>query len=166
MEMVDIYTRDGKFTGRTVEKHTPLQPGDYLRHAIVIMKTAEGYIMQQRSLRARHFPGRWDVTGGGVTSGEAPDAAAAREAMEELGVSIRPEDMRLMHTEIMPWGEDTGGILYLYAARTSVPEGGFRIAEREVNAVKLVPYGEFCKEISYNKTPGFMAAVARTEREF
>ena len=53
MEYIEIFTREGK------------------------------YVVQQRSLRARYYAGKWDMTGGGVRSDETPKEAAVRELSEE-----------------------------------------------------------------------------------
>lgn len=166
MERFDVYDKNGIFTGRIKRVDERLLPGEYRKHAIVIMKTRDGrYIMQQRSLAARYLPGKWDVTGGGVSSGEDTAQAAVREAREELGIEIDPREMRLFHSEILPWGDDIGGLLDLYGARVDVPEGAIAFDAREVNAVKLVGYDEFAREVAYNKSREFMQALARIERE-
>jgi len=46
-----------------------------------------------------------------------------------------------------------------------VPEGGFRIAEREVNDVKVVDFDEFLKNVMYNKSDEFRKALVRIDRE-
>ena len=164
VEMSDIFDENDVYTGITVPKHTPLLPGQFKRHAVIILKTEKGYIMQQRSLKARFFPGKWDVTGGAVMAGEAPIDAAAREAMEELGVTAH--EPRLFHREKLHWENGTGAEMYVYAARAEIPEKGMRIDPTEVNDVKIVGFSEFCREISYNKTAEFMEAMARIEKEF
>ena len=165
MEMREIFLRDGTPTGRIVEKHTQLNDGEYFLHAVIILATREGqYIMQQRSLKARWHAGRWDVTGGGVSAGETSAQAAAREAHEELGVEVRPEDCRFVFREVTDWKEDPGGLIVdMYFAYAQVPEGGLRICEMEVNDVKLVDYEEFTRNIGFNKTPEFMEAIRKIE---
>ena len=166
LEYVDICDVRGNFTGVVKEKHEPILPGEYRRHAIVVLKTREGkYVLQQRSLRARYFPGAWDATGGAVASGETGAQAARREALEELGVSVDIADMRLIYTELQDWGNDTGLIVETYAARVDVPQGGFTLAEMEVNDVRLVDYAEFEEAVMHNKTEGFRAALRRIEAE-
>lgn len=166
MEMRDIYLRDGTFTGRSIEKHAPIQKGEYLLHAILIMKTMDGdYIMQQRALKAKYYPGRWDVTGGGVRAGETSAQAAVREALEELGVEAEPESLAHMLREITEWGEDYGMICDTYAARVEIPEKGFTINRWEVNDVKVVKFDEFLKCVTYNKTDDFYRMLERVERE-
>lgn len=130
------------------------------------MKTPDDlYVMQQRSLKAKYSPGEWDVTGGGVISGETSAEAAVREAYEELGVSVRPEALRHMLREITYWGEDYGMICDTYAARVELPADGFAIAEYEVNDVKCVPFEEFLETVTYNKTDVFREMLERVERE-
>ncbi len=166
MEMRDVFLRDGTFTGRRIEKHTPMRKGEYLLHAIILMKTEDDlYIMQQRSLKAKYSPGEWDVTGGGVLSGESSREAAAREAMEELGVTVQPERLIHMLREITEWGEDYGMICDTWAARVTLPAGGFRISEYEVNDVKCVPFEEFLETVTYNKTQAFREMLRRAEAE-
>lgn len=164
--MRDVYRRDGAFTGMRIEKHAKMEKGWYLLHAIVILKTPEGgYIMQQRSLKAKHSPGRWDVTGGGVTAGETSAHAAAREAQEELGVEVDPGSLRHMLREITEWGDGYGMICDTYAVRAEVPPNGFQIAEREVNDVKVVDFDTFLSTVTYNKTEAFREMLMRVERE-
>lgn len=70
MEMRDVFDKDGRFTGKTVPKHAQLEKGEYFLHAIVILRMEDGgYLLQQRSLKARWYAGAWDVTGGGGIRG-------------------------------------------------------------------------------------------------
>lgn len=65
MELRDVFTRDGIFTGKAIEKGTKISAGEYLYHAHIITKNKDGrYLLQQRSMNACYFPGKWDVTGG------------------------------------------------------------------------------------------------------
>ena len=166
MEKRDVFLRDGTFTGLTIEKHTPMQKGWFLRHAVIIMKTMDGqYVMQQRSLKAKYSPGEWDVTGGGVVSGETSAQAAVREALEEVGVEVKMENLHYMMSELHYWGEEYDMICDTYAARVNLPENGFKISEYEVNDVKCVPFEEFIGTVSYNKSEAFCEMLRRVERE-
>ena len=166
MEMRDVFLKDGTFTGKSIPKHTPMQKGWYLLHAVIIMKTMDGqYVMQQRSLKAKYSPGEWDVTGGGVISGETSAQAAVREAQEEVGVTVEPDRLGHMLREVHYWGEDYGMICDYYAARVELPEGGFRIAEYEVNDVKCVPFDQFLETVRYNKSEAFCGMLRRVEEE-
>ena len=139
MEMREVFLRDGTPTGRIVEKHAQGEGGEYFRHAIVIMRVPDGrYILQQRSLKARWYPGKWDVTGGGVAAGETPAQAAAREAYEELGVRVDPAALKHVLRYITDWEDGSGGLIVdMFFAEVEIPEGGFDIDRYEVNDVKL-----------------------------
>ena len=43
VEMADIFDENDVYTGITVPKHTPLLPGQFKRHAVIILKTEKGY---------------------------------------------------------------------------------------------------------------------------
>ena len=91
-EMIDVYNSAGEWTGRVVEKRTPLFGDDHFLHVVALLRGRDGlYLLQQRSLKSKHGPGRWDITGGGVTHGENSREAIAREVLEELGLACAPE---------------------------------------------------------------------------
>ena len=175
MEYIDIYTRDGKFTGVTRPKHDSKKPGEYYRHALVIMKTADSpapgegegqYIVQQRSLKARYYPGKWDMTGGAVMAGEAPEAAAIREVQEELGITIPAKELTTAFEKIVDWEDDgTGLLLTVYMCRVEVPEGGFKFDKCEVNDVKVMPFKEFLHHVSDHNDEDFCDELREIERK-
>ena len=61
----------------------------------VIIKTRENKYLLQRRWRRRglYFPGFWGLFGGGVRANEAPESAARRELIEELGLHVRALEM-------------------------------------------------------------------------
>ncbi|MBO4367606.1 MAG: NUDIX domain-containing protein [Clostridia bacterium] len=166
-EYRDVHTREGVPTGEVREKHAPSRPGDYFLHTIDILRCRDGrYILQQRSLKSRYYPGVWDVTGGGVDSGETPIQAGIREAQEELGLLIRPEDMRDIYRYYADWDDGSGLILYVYGCSVDLPEGGLTPAEKEVNAVRLASFQEYFDAVTWNKDAGFKKALQEFEESF
>ncbi len=173
MESRDVYTRDGKPTGRIADKHER-RPGDYYLHTIIILKTADSpapgtgegrYVMQQRSLKARFYAGKWDVTGGGVQAGETPRAAAVREAQEELGLTVKAEELKLYHEYTVSWPDGTGLFISLFACRVEVPAGGIQFDPYEVNDVSVVPFRTFFEAVMDHNDEAFGEALKRIERE-
>ena len=166
-EYRDVYTRDGVKTGEIREKHAPDCPGDYFLHAIDILRCRDGrYILQQRSLKARYYAGVWDVTGGGVKSGETPMEAGIREAREELGLVIRAEDMREIHRYYADWDDGSGLILFVFGCTVDLPEEGLRPDEFEVNDVRLVSFEEYYDAVMFNKDEAFGRALRAFEGSF
>ncbi|WP_026665442.1 hypothetical protein [Butyrivibrio sp. FC2001] len=71
MEYIEVFTREGKPTGKTIEKHEKKLSGEYFRHVLIIMKTKDSpapgkgegrYVVQQRSLRASFTGTSWIIT--------------------------------------------------------------------------------------------------------
>lgn len=164
MEYRDIYTADGACTGKRIAKGEALTAGEYLYHVHIIMKNADGlYVMQQRSFKAKHSAGQWDVTGGGVTHGETGAEAAAREALEELGIRIDPKDALLAGRQVEHW--DVGGLITdIYAAWVDVDPENLTLSPREVEAARLVPFEEFAETVTYNKTGEYRRLLEAIDR--
>ncbi|MEV4560290.1 NUDIX domain-containing protein [Kitasatospora sp. NPDC049285] len=76
----------------------------------------------------------WEFPGGVVEPGEAPTAAAVREAAEELGLRLSPDDLRLLAVDWEPGGgRGRGGLRLVY-------DGG-RLTPADVLRLRL-PAGE------------------------
>ncbi len=65
----------------------------------------------------------WTVPGGKVEEGERLDAAAARELLEETGLRVAPEQLRLVHTIQVREGWDGKGPFLLTVFATTSWEG-------------------------------------------
>ena len=172
MEYREVYTRGGAPTGEIVEKHAPRRPGDYFRHVLLVMKTEDSpppgqgegqYIVQQRSLNARFYAGKWDVTGGGVQAGETPEDAVIREAEEELVLLITPDQLVFSRAFPVDWADGTGLLITMFACRARVPLGGFRFDPREVNDVGVFPFSVFRRQLMDHNDEAFCRLLDRIE---
>ncbi len=99
-EFWDIYDKNRKLTGRTVERGKPMAQDEYhiVVEAIIINKKGE-YLISKRTLN-KHFPLMWEFTGGSVLAGEDSLSGAIREAKEELGVELDRTKATLFKTGI------------------------------------------------------------------
>ncbi|MCR5004925.1 MAG: DUF402 domain-containing protein [Clostridiales bacterium] len=171
-EFREALTRDGVSKGIIRDKHGKREEGEYFRHVILVLKTEDSpapgveegrYISQQRSLKARHFPGKWDVTGGGVLAFETLEEAGAREAKEELGLDIDPAALKPFYTYYADWDDGTGLILTMFGCRVAVPAEGFHWDEREVNDVCVVPLSVFLEQVRDHNDDDFCDAIRRID---
>ena len=174
MEYIDIFTRDGQYTGITRPKHDPKKPGEYYKHVLIIMKTTDSpapgegegqYIVQQRSLKAKYYAGKWDMTGGAVMAREEPEVAAIREVQEELNITIPAQDIQLGFERIVDWDDGTGLLLSVFMCRVDVPQDGFKFNPREVNDVKVMSFHEFLHHVSDHNDEEFCDGLKEIERK-
>ena len=165
-EKRDIYEKNGNKTKKVIKKHDKLLPGEYVLHTIIILKLKNGnYVMQQRSLNSKYYPGKWDVTGGAVLSGETSYKATIREVYEELGIKIDNYNITLIGKEIVERENNTGEILDIYGCVINLSEKDFKINNFEVNDLKFVSYNEFINNVLYNKSEYFKKILKKFEND-
>lgn len=70
--------------------------------ALAVLRRGDAVLLQRRD-RAP-FAWQWELPGGKVLPGEAPAAAAVREAREELGVEVRAPRLLAVHEHRYPAG--------------------------------------------------------------
>ncbi len=173
MELVDIFSKDGEIIRRAVPKHEAKHAGEYSKHVLIIMKTSDSpkpgegeglYVVQQRSLKSKHFPGKWDMTGGGVISGETPIEAAHREVNEELLMDIPMGNLKAAFEQTVTWDDGTGLIVYVFMCRVDVPDDGFKFNASEVNDVKVMAFHEFYDYVMDHNNERFGEGLKEIER--
>ncbi len=97
MEIWDIFDENGAPTGRTIERGQPLQEGDFHLIVDVWIKNAKGdYLISRRAPFKEPEAGRWEPTCGSAIKGDSSLEAALRETREELGVSLLPENGKMI----------------------------------------------------------------------
>lgn len=101
MELWDLYTEDRVKTGQTHIRGDEMPEDRY--HLVVhvwIVNSKGEYLISQRSANRPTFPLMWECVGGSVTAGEDSLQGAIRETKEEVGVSLLPENGKLLYSEI------------------------------------------------------------------
>ena len=90
MELWDLYDSHRNPTGQTMVRGTPVPEGMY--HLVVhvcIFNSRGEMLIQQRQPFKPTWGGMWDLSvGGGAVAGDSSAAAAQREVLEEIGVSL------------------------------------------------------------------------------
>lgn len=77
---------------------------------------AAGRMMVQRRPAGKSFAGLWEFPGGKPEAGETPQAALARELMEELGITVQSDDLTALTFASEPLGK-RHLLLLLYLCR-------------------------------------------------
>ena len=90
MELWDIYDKDKKRTGRTMERNDwILQDGEYHLTVLGVVCRPDGkYLITKRVMTKAWAPGHWEVSGGAAQAGEESLEAAIREVKEETGLDV------------------------------------------------------------------------------
>lgn len=133
MELLDLYTADRERTGRTMVRGEPTPDGLYRLVVHVCIFNPEGkMLIQQRQPFKEGWSNLWDITvGGSAISGDSSRAAAERETLEELGLSIDLAGIRPSITIHWEHGFDDYYILTQQVAPESL-----RLQYEEVQAVR------------------------------
>lgn len=64
----------------------------------IILRNKDGKILLLRRANTGYMDGKLGLPSGHVDGDEPAELAMVREAQEEAGVTLRPEDLRLVHT--------------------------------------------------------------------
>ncbi len=76
--------------------------------AVYVFLEQEGKILLARRANTGYQDGNYNVPSGHVEASELPKAAMVREAKEEVGVELLPEDLELVHVSYRPQHDETG----------------------------------------------------------
>ena len=95
-ELWDIYDKDRNFTGRTHRRGDPLQSGDYHLTVHVWLQHLDGRFLITKRAPNKGYAGLWECTGGSALAGDDSLSAAIREVAEETGLSVLPENGRII----------------------------------------------------------------------
>jgi len=107
-ELLDILDKNGNKTGRLHERGTPLQKGEFLLGTHVwTVNSKKEYLITRRSKAKGH---RWHAIGGMAVSGDDSLTTALKEAEEEVGLKLDPENAQFFKRE--PWVIDGKGCFH------------------------------------------------------
>lgn len=109
MELWDIYDKDKKRTGRTMERNDwKLKEGEYHLTVLGVVARKDGkFLITKRVMTKAWAAGWWEVSGGAAQAGEESKDAVLREVKEETGLDVSGFD---------------GGYLFTYQ-RENIKEG-------------------------------------------
>ncbi|WP_051914732.1 NUDIX hydrolase [Thermorudis peleae] len=147
-ELFELVDAHGQPTGQRKQRAAVHREGDWHRafHLWLFAQTASGLhvLLQQRSLGKDTEPGKIDVAvGGHARPGEDARYGLVREAAEELGLQLQPDQLhyvgiRRMERRGSSWIDRE--IQEIYATLLPVPIEQLRPDPREVAALVLVSF--------------------------
>ncbi len=95
-ELWDVYDRERNLTGRFHRRGELLQPGDYHLVIHVWLQNSEGQFLITKRSPNKGFPNMWECTGGSALAGDDSLSAAMREVQEETGLTLIPENGKVI----------------------------------------------------------------------
>ena len=157
-EYIDIVDELGHPTGKSALKTEAHKNGWYHNTIHVWFYTLEGFVLlQQRSHKKAICPLLWDVSvAGHIDAGESIESAAVRETREEIGLEIKPNDLRKIGVHCHESTYFNGEIKdnefhHIYIAELKVPIEDLVPQSSEVEALKLVSLDTFT-ELIFNSS--------------
>ncbi|WP_293729274.1 NUDIX domain-containing protein [uncultured Phascolarctobacterium sp.] len=145
MELWDIYDRDKRPTGRTMQRNDwILQDGEYHLTVLGVVRHTDGrFLITRRVLTKAWAAGWWEVPGGAVMAGESSRAAVNREVLEETGldVSAVPGEPLLTYHRENP-GEGDNYFVDCYRFTMDFTAGDVRLRPDEALEFKLATLDE------------------------
>ena len=101
MELWDLYNERRELAGRDHIRGEEIPQGFYHLVVHIWIRNSKGeYLISQRSADRPTFPLMWECVGGSVTKGEDSLTGALRETKEEVGLTLSPEDGKLVYSVV------------------------------------------------------------------
>lgn len=104
-ELLDLRNEDGSLKGETKERALVHRDGDLHGTAHVWLvryradKGSADVLLQKRSAQKDSYPGCYDISSAGhIPAGQDFRESAVRELQEELGLQVKPEELREVFT--------------------------------------------------------------------
>ena len=140
MEIWDLYDKNRRLTGNTMERGANVAEGFY--HLVVEIWTIseDGKMLLTKRHESKPYGLLWECTGGSAVAGEDSLTGALRELREETGLAPKPGELTFVGTLIRKHSiVDT----YLYIHEPNLSEVVFQ--DGEVIDAKIVNIDEFEK---------------------
>ena len=166
MELFDILNEDGTKSGLVRERGVAHREGSL--HATVHMwvvrennKSGYDVLLQKRSACKDSNPGCYDISSAGhIGAGDEPIEAALREMKEELGLSVRAEDLHYVGIHRGSFEAEFHGRMFrdnewstVYIYTQPVETDQLKLQETEVEEVIWMDYEECKKKVAEGTLP-------------
>ncbi len=149
MEYIDIFDENNNPTGEIKEKNLAHEQGDFHRTAhIWIINDKNELLLQKRSASKKSHPNCWDISGAGhIRAGETVIQGAIRELKEELGVSVKENELEYIATIKSTKNLKNMEFGYVYLVHLNKEIGEYIFEDEEVQEVKYIYYKDLEKMV-------------------
>lgn len=101
MELLDIYDKNRRFTGKSIVRGEARRDDEYILVALAWIVNSRGELLiTLRSHEKESWPDHWENTGGAVQSGESSVEGCVRELMEETGIIAEASELTLLNEHL------------------------------------------------------------------
>ena len=149
MELLDLYEKTLKLTGKTIERGQHVPFGYMIPIVAVLVYNDQGqYLIQKVAASKGNY---YASTAGHVQSGETDFAKAMlREMEEEIGLKVNKEDLKLVKIRRYEYK-----FTFLYHLRSNVSVDDLKLQVEEVESVSwmsIAEIEELCRNGLFNRT--------------
>lgn len=150
MELLNVYNDNNEYMNIKKDRNEVHDNGLWHREILVIVVNEKNQVLlQKRSYKRRHLPGKWALCAGHVISDDTEKATAVRELKEEIGLNVLQKDLKLI--DIYKKGDPTNKkFSYIYLHKTNKKIKDFKIQTNELTDIKYVPIKKLIKMILDN----------------
>ena len=147
MELLEIYNENNEPLNKSYDRDKVHDEGLWHREILVIIINNKNQVLlQKRSYKRRHLPGKWALCAGHVISGYTEKATAIKELKEELGIDALQKELNFIG--IYKKGDPTNKkFSYIYIIRTDKKISEIKIQKEELTNVKYVSIKKILKMI-------------------
>ena len=149
-ETYDIYDENNNPTGIESNYQEIHSKGLWHRTVHLWVFNDKKILLSKRSMSIS-FPGKWDMSSGGhVTAGEDEFTSITREALEEIGLELKRDELRLGFTHRSKTGYDNfknNEHSYVFFHRTEKDLEQFRPDNKETTDIIFMDIGEFIEKM-------------------
>ncbi len=137
-EIWDLYDENGNRTGKTMERGAKVPNGLYHLGADAWIMNSKGELLiQRRALTKESYPGMWAMTGGSAVKGESAKKAIIREVREEIGLTIKEEELELVKKV-----KTAKTVIYTFFIKKDVDIDDLKLQSEEVMEIKWLSIPE------------------------
>jgi 8-oxo-dGTP diphosphatase len=149
MELLDLYDKSLKLTGKTIERGQHIPFGYMIPIVAVLVYNDQGqYLIQKVAASKGNY---YASTAGHVQSGETDfTKAMLREMEEEIGLKVSRNDLKLVKIRRYEYK-----FTFLYLLRSNVRIEDLRLQEEEVESIQWMSIAEIedlCRQGLFNRT--------------